>query len=356
MRNEQIDISRAIGILLVVLGHNWLIAHDHASLAFRMVFSFHMPLFFFLSGVFLNAKASSSEFFLQRADALLKPYFVVLLMWAVLRSVFQHLPFTASLLGILYASGFTIDWTPLWFLPQLFLALTLARFCLLLPFPAAARNRWLGTLGLLLLAGGWQLLQWQSGPDALARLNWLQGLPFYQAGDFAGLPWSLDLLPFTTSMVLAGSLLRRQVLNVRWQLWQFSLAAALFVGLHLAFHEQLDLHMRVAGNLLVLLPQAVCGIFLCLQLAAGLAASPLCVAVLGYTGRYSLVILLFHSWLEWKLFGLLQARLGADLPAALLALLAGVCLPLGLAALLQACRPLGRLILPVSNWKQKSVS
>ena len=51
-RIEYLDIAKGVGILLVVLGHN-----DFEVISLfvqRLIYSFHMPLFFFLSGYFLN--------------------------------------------------------------------------------------------------------------------------------------------------------------------------------------------------------------------------------------------------------------------------------------------------------------
>lgn len=47
-RIKWIDNARAIGILLVVLGHSLIPASIQTY-----IYSFHMPLFFFLSGLFL---------------------------------------------------------------------------------------------------------------------------------------------------------------------------------------------------------------------------------------------------------------------------------------------------------------
>lgn len=76
-RSPSIDIARGIGILLVVFGHNWLVLHDKGE-AYRVIVSFHIPLFVFLSGVFLHPDRSFSSVVRSRADALLKPYFFVM--------------------------------------------------------------------------------------------------------------------------------------------------------------------------------------------------------------------------------------------------------------------------------------
>ena len=49
-RVEYIDIAKGIALFLVVWGH--LVPDD--STVFRIIFSFHMPLFFILSGMTLN--------------------------------------------------------------------------------------------------------------------------------------------------------------------------------------------------------------------------------------------------------------------------------------------------------------
>jgi fucose 4-O-acetylase-like acetyltransferase len=50
-RNKTIDIAKAIGILAIVAGHNP--AFSQGEL-YNILFSFHLPLFLFLSGAFLN--------------------------------------------------------------------------------------------------------------------------------------------------------------------------------------------------------------------------------------------------------------------------------------------------------------
>ena len=64
-RYEWLDISKGIAILLVVLGHAiqyYLYPIDYAdSLSYRVIYSFHMPFFFFLSG--LSSGFSNNPFF-----------------------------------------------------------------------------------------------------------------------------------------------------------------------------------------------------------------------------------------------------------------------------------------------------
>lgn len=67
-RLAYMDISKGIGILCVILGHMGITSVN------KIVFSFHMPLFFVISGYFLSDKMSPKEVLIKRSKQLLKPY------------------------------------------------------------------------------------------------------------------------------------------------------------------------------------------------------------------------------------------------------------------------------------------
>ena len=75
-RNSQIDTLKGIGILLVVLGHNWITLEEKGTL-FQLIYSFHMPLFFIISGVFTKEKENLLSFTKNKIDSILKPYFFI---------------------------------------------------------------------------------------------------------------------------------------------------------------------------------------------------------------------------------------------------------------------------------------
>lgn len=52
-RNHSIDVIKGWGILLVIVGHILLGSADQNVLRY-IIYSFHMPLFFFISGYLLN--------------------------------------------------------------------------------------------------------------------------------------------------------------------------------------------------------------------------------------------------------------------------------------------------------------
>lgn len=72
MRLNWIDALKGIGIMLVVLGH-----HSLPAALDTYIFSFHMPLFFFISGFlfdFGKYSKSGANFVKGKFRSLLLPY------------------------------------------------------------------------------------------------------------------------------------------------------------------------------------------------------------------------------------------------------------------------------------------
>ena len=82
-RNEFFDVCKGIGILCVYYGHSamW------RTLPSRMVFSFHMPLFFLLSGIFFDGEKISGFGCLARKiwRNLLLPYCFFLVLGSIIK-------------------------------------------------------------------------------------------------------------------------------------------------------------------------------------------------------------------------------------------------------------------------------
>lgn len=72
IRNKEIDCLRGIGIILMIMGH---IGYGDAF--YHWIHAFHMPLFFIVSGFFLDGITgkSAQEFVVKKAKGLLIPYF-----------------------------------------------------------------------------------------------------------------------------------------------------------------------------------------------------------------------------------------------------------------------------------------
>lgn len=71
-RNQIVDVARGVGILLVALGHNWIVGHDEGPLG-QYIYSFHVLLFFFLAGLFINPDETFPSLVSKRVQGLVKP-------------------------------------------------------------------------------------------------------------------------------------------------------------------------------------------------------------------------------------------------------------------------------------------
>lgn len=94
----ELDIAKGIGIILVVLGHSFLLpgptetSNLFLSTLRMTIYSFHMPLFFFISGYFMQIKGIGlKEIIVKKAKRLLIPYFFFGLLFAPIKSYFSYL-------------------------------------------------------------------------------------------------------------------------------------------------------------------------------------------------------------------------------------------------------------------------
>lgn len=124
-RIKAIDTAKGLGILFIVLGHT---VPD--SFLRQVLYSFHIPLFFILSGFTYKNKKNKFSFVVSKATRLLLPYavfaiisiliFYVMALVLPLQGEARIIP---NILGMLYAnsnSGYMTWNRPLWFLPCLF--------------------------------------------------------------------------------------------------------------------------------------------------------------------------------------------------------------------------------------------
>jgi acyltransferase len=118
-----IDSLRSIGILAVILGHI-------TSPLGYFIYSWHMPLFFFLGGFFLKYELTTTEFIKKDFNRLLIPYLIftiaALMIEAIKRILLnrESLDYLNELRGIFiwmdYSSLINTYGFVLWFLPALF--------------------------------------------------------------------------------------------------------------------------------------------------------------------------------------------------------------------------------------------
>ena len=121
-RLHYLDAARGLAILLVVLGHIW--ESDQAIPT--LIYSFHGPLFFVISGILTAYTAQerrpAKQLVLTRLRNLIVPYAFFEMVFLLIFGIRNHFDFSSQngqVYGGLLLSPLNV---PLWFLPALFLA------------------------------------------------------------------------------------------------------------------------------------------------------------------------------------------------------------------------------------------
>lgn len=141
-RDFSVDIIRGLAMILIVVGHTF----TPGSLPRNIIFTFHIPLMFFISGCFFTTrKGKIKKVFVRTA----KPYIftagVIIILGTVKSAIkagcFEITFFTEQLLSALYMSGSETEflkWTipaigAIWYLPALLWATVFLYYILKLP-------------------------------------------------------------------------------------------------------------------------------------------------------------------------------------------------------------------------------
>jgi len=143
VRSNIVDIVKGIAIILVVYGHTaqgmthrgWWVGPG-ASFSHTFVYSFHMPAFFFVAGLFVAAsiaKRGSRRFTIDKLKTILYPYLLLAIISVALepligRFKFETKPFRWNVFLVNLADGQTS-----WFLFVLFFCLMLALLTVRIP-------------------------------------------------------------------------------------------------------------------------------------------------------------------------------------------------------------------------------
>ena len=129
-RINWLDYAKGVGIILVVYGHAMRGIHDAGlplsasvySYSDALVYSFHMPLFFFISGMFFVSSFVSrgaNYFLINKAKVILYPYLV----WSIFQTGIEAFMSSYTNQGIGFSEITRILYQPraqFWFLYELF--------------------------------------------------------------------------------------------------------------------------------------------------------------------------------------------------------------------------------------------
>jgi len=132
-RNHTIDNIKGCGILLVIVGHILLGSADQNVVRY-IIYSFHMPLFFFISGFLLNIKKigllSPRQFLSKYLKKMLGWWFLAWVIFtpAVNLLMYGHIIADSETIPHFIIRNLVYPWGHLWFIPALFIYIATAYF------------------------------------------------------------------------------------------------------------------------------------------------------------------------------------------------------------------------------------
>ena len=206
-RIDWIDYAKAIGILLVFIGHCDIPGVN------PYIYMFHMPLFFIISGICWNVERNRSipflEFVNKKFGAYIIPYFKICIVCLLLLGIPEaYLQFGTStdftsrmgkyLLGITFSRGNT-EWlphcSPVWFLTCLFCAEVLMWVVM------KQKKEWMQYVLIVIAA-------------VLGYVTSLYGKI---------LPWNIDSAFTALPLIFVGIKIRECMIEKKVDIWVFSL-------------------------------------------------------------------------------------------------------------------------------------
>lgn len=274
MKIRWVDILKGIGILLVVVGHTP-INGDLKS----YIYSFHMPLFFFISGFLYAPKKypKAKNFVIARTKSLLIPYFSFSIL-AILLFVFRlfignqkgTIPFKAIMNGLFLSRRNEIMYNvPIWFLTSLFTVTILYYFA----------RKWINNdyllAGFLIFLSVFSYLNWNS----LGTL----------------LPWSFDGTLYYIIFYGVGSLIRENKNQVNQLVKNYTLYISLVLNI-IILYLKLTKHLDNIINTLNFNPYIVQlflgfnGVFAFIMVSKLIKKS----SILEFLGKNTLTIMSLH--------------------------------------------------------------
>jgi len=198
-RIEIIDLTKCLAIFMVILGHTSSNAElvSNTPMLTKVLYSTHMPLFFFLSGMSISVRALKTReewrfFFRKMILTLTVPF----LFWGLVYCNFSFKNLALILYGSWYALGKAGTLTSLWYLACLFVARIFVQFVInLMPKSAKA-----GKTKLFFI------------PTVLLMLVGF-ALPAFEIG----YPWCADIAFVAAGCILLGIALKNNVIELATQ-------------------------------------------------------------------------------------------------------------------------------------------
>ena len=333
-RIEVIDIAKAVTIFLVIVGHST--GNFDTPLFRRVLYSFHMPLFFILAGMSVKPMKVSGlkawrAFLRKNILALITPYII----WGLIYAPFDFGNFPL----LIYASHETIteagSLTSLWYLPSFFVARVITQIIVSVLYSFDVKNIALscGVIAVPVFAAG-----------------------FVIAHPENGLPFGFDVAIVAAGFILLGMAMQKSLLILAQQTelvlgTVFAGSLLIFAGGTVIRGDALELSAMARGmygNIFWFMLNSLSGSALILLLSMIVAriaregTHPFSVSAITYIGSHTMGIYLVHKNMLQDLFmPFVKNVMPENTPLLLLAVTASV---MALIASMIVCVIIGRYV------------
>lgn len=275
---EWVDILKGIGILLVVLGHQL----DNDFTLFKYIYSFHMPLFFFISGFLFPSncyKNNLKDYIYKKQITLIRPYFVFGFISLFIYTIYRG--YDISGLKALYIANRKMIQspefdTPLWFLPCLFVV-SIAFYVM---------NMYIKNEKLIL------------------AITFVLSILGYKTLNNPILPFTADSGLYYLLFFVFGFIIKRRYDNLS-KLLRFCFPVALLLNIYAWFYKG-NIHIYILDYFIVTL-LALSGIVVYLSIAILIStnANARIKAILSFFGKNSLSFMALHNPVRDFVFGII---------------------------------------------------
>lgn len=266
-RIEWIDIAKGIGILLVILGHSV----KFGGTFHNLIFSFHMPLFFVLSGITYRQK-DNKTFICKKFKTLIIPYVVFCIIGFALSIIIPSwrngLSIKTVIKDIYLTNPSAANVSSVWFLVCLFWVEIIFNF-----IQKYNKNIQYIIIGVCLIFG-------------FIYSNMTNIMNFLPEGR---LPFNMDTSLIALTFFAMGVWLKKIITDKKL----FLVSCVLFV-ISFALNGRVNLHGLTFNNLLLYLIESISGtvilIFICFMLSTKIKQKTM-TAPLDWIGKHSLIIM-----------------------------------------------------------------
>lgn len=269
-RECWIDIAKGIGIILVVLGH---VTRNENLI--RIIYSFHMPLFFFLSGWIINRNCGKNiinkQYIKKKFANLILPFFeyriILVLYWYIVEYRFREL-----------------DVGPIWFLPVMFFSYMIIAF--IMPYIKSTNAKRVVFLFFALLAIAGLLVR-----QYVYKLNMelLNEVYVNSIRVLTGCSW------MTVGMKANDSIINSKKVNCGLV---FGIAAIVCVVLSFVNGDVSLFNLQFGKSYILYFLEGICGITAVLIVSKVISSNRL----IEYLGQSSMIIMAFHEPIKRVLF------------------------------------------------------